>query len=242
MLQWDLVTAEREVLTQIKLGLGGSGWKESYLTFQPEFEAIFDARARELGVRVFMDTTAVKLEQEETGARLFVQSSSNPTPEPSVIHASFILGADGAGSFVRRACGIEQTDLGFKPTISSSSTSNITIQTGIFHSSLRSTRCWTSTVPCWPDAGVATAGLALSSMPKKVRAANTLRAWTPVGSSWRVGYLSRRRKDHSSLRLFLREQACESVATRSSAAGGRCRAHDASVHGAVPVLRHSRLA
>lgn len=114
MLQWDLVTAEREVLTQIKLGLGGSGWKESYLTFQPEFEAIFDARAQELGVQVFMDTTAVKLEQDETGARLFVQSSSNPAPEPSVIHASFILGADGAGSFVRRACGIERTDLGFK--------------------------------------------------------------------------------------------------------------------------------
>ena len=114
MLQWDLVTAEREVLTQIKLGLGGSGWKESYLTFQPEFEAIFDARAQELGVRVFMDTTAVKLDQDETSARLFVQSSSNPASELSVIHASFILGADGAGSFVRRACGIERTDLGFK--------------------------------------------------------------------------------------------------------------------------------
>ncbi len=114
MLQWDLVTAEREVLTQIKLGLGGSGWKESYLTFQPEFEKVFDARAQELGVKVFMDTTAVKLEQDAEGARLFIQSSSNPAPEPSVIHASFILGADGAGSFVRRACNIERVDLGFK--------------------------------------------------------------------------------------------------------------------------------
>ena len=113
MLQWDLVTAEREVLTQIKLGLGGSGWKESYLTYQPEFESIFDARALELGVKVSMDTTAVKLEQDSEGARLFVQSSSHPGPEPSVIHASFILGADGAGSFVRRACGIERVDLGF---------------------------------------------------------------------------------------------------------------------------------
>ena len=114
MLQWDLVTAEREVLTQIKLGLGGSGWKESYLTFQPEFEAIFDARATELGVRVFMDTTATKLEQDANGARLFVQSSSQPGPEPSVIHTSFVLGADGAGSFVRSNCEIERVDLGFK--------------------------------------------------------------------------------------------------------------------------------
>ena len=44
----------------------------------------------------------------------FVQSSGSPAPEPSVIHASFVLGADGAGSLVRRACGVERTNLGFK--------------------------------------------------------------------------------------------------------------------------------
>jgi 2-polyprenyl-6-methoxyphenol hydroxylase-like FAD-dependent oxidoreductase len=114
MLQWHMVTADMELLTTIKLGEGGSGWKESYLTYQPEFEKIFDARARELGVRVFMNTTAVRLEQDADGARLFVQSSSQPNSEPTVINASFILGADGAGSFVRSAVGIERMDLGFK--------------------------------------------------------------------------------------------------------------------------------
>ena len=114
MLQWHMVTADMELLTTIKLGESGSGWKESYLTYQPEFEKIFDARARQLGVRVFMDTTATKLEQDDHGARLFVQSSSRPAAQPSVIHAAFILGADGAGSFVRSEIGIERMDLGFK--------------------------------------------------------------------------------------------------------------------------------
>ena len=114
MLQWHLVTAERELLATIKLGQGGGGWKESYLTYQPEFEKIFDARAVELGVRVFMDTTATKIEQDAKGVRVFVQSSSQPGPEPSLIEASFLLGADGAGSFVRSALGIERVDLGFK--------------------------------------------------------------------------------------------------------------------------------
>ena len=114
MLQWHLVTAEMELLATIKLGEGGGGWKESYLTYQPEFEVIFDACARDLGVRVFMDTTALKIEQKADGAQLFVQSSSNPGSDLSVIDASFIIGADGAGSFVRSAIGIERVDLGFK--------------------------------------------------------------------------------------------------------------------------------
>ncbi len=114
MLQWHMVTADMELLATIKLGEGGSGWKDSYLTYQPEFEKIFDARALELGVRVFMDTNAVNIEQDAEGARLFVQSSSRPESDLSVIHASFILGADGAGSFVRKMMGIERVDLGFK--------------------------------------------------------------------------------------------------------------------------------
>ena len=114
MLQWHMVTAEMELLATIKLGEGGGGWKESYLTYQPEFEEIFDARARELGVRVFMDTNAVKIEQDLGSTRLFVQNSSQPGSDLSVINASFILGADGAGSFVRKAMDIDRIDLGFK--------------------------------------------------------------------------------------------------------------------------------
>jgi len=53
MLQWSFVTAEMEILANIKLGEGGAGWKDSYLSYQPEIEEVFDARARELGVRVY---------------------------------------------------------------------------------------------------------------------------------------------------------------------------------------------
>ncbi len=114
MLEWELVTAEMEVLAKIKLGLGGAGWKESYLTFQPEFEEIFDARAKELGVRTFMGVSALSIEQEPHGVRLAVRATDDSTSDPCVIESSFLIGADGARSFVRGAIGVERRNLGFK--------------------------------------------------------------------------------------------------------------------------------
>ena len=64
MLQWQLVTAEKELLATVKLGESGAGWKSSYLSYQPEFEVVFDAKVRELGVRIFMGLTAVELKQD----------------------------------------------------------------------------------------------------------------------------------------------------------------------------------
>ena len=114
MLEWELVTAEMEVLAKIKLGEGGGGWKESYLTYQPEFEAIFDARAQELGVQVFMGVSALNIEQDGSRVRLGVRVTDDADAEPCVIESSFLIGADGARSFVRGAIGIERRNLGFK--------------------------------------------------------------------------------------------------------------------------------
>ncbi len=114
MLEWHLVTAEREILAEIKLGVGGGGWKESYLTYQPEFEAVFDARAKALGVRIFMGVNALSVEQDEGGTRLQVQQTEEPGSMPAVINAAFVIGADGANSFVRGAVGVERRNLGFE--------------------------------------------------------------------------------------------------------------------------------
>ncbi len=123
MLQWQLVTGAMEVLATIKLGESGAGWKDSYLSYQPEFEVIFDAKVRELGVRVFMGLNAVDIEQDSDRVRLRVQGSDDsigvPVPEKHkgqscLIDAAFLLAADGARSFVRDALGIQRRDLGFK--------------------------------------------------------------------------------------------------------------------------------
>ena len=123
MLQWELVTGQMELLATIKLGESGAGWKDSYLSYQPEFEVVFDAKVRELGVRVFMGLDANAIEQKDDRAFLTVSGSEDnigvPVPDKfkgqsCVMDASFILGADGARSFVRDALQIGRRDLGFK--------------------------------------------------------------------------------------------------------------------------------
>jgi 2-polyprenyl-6-methoxyphenol hydroxylase-like FAD-dependent oxidoreductase len=113
MLGWELVTAEREVLASITLGEDGSGWKPDYLSYQPEVEAIIDARARELGVRVFMAMTAGAIEEHRFAVDTVVRRSDDQA-DPVTISASYVIGCDGAGSFVRDAVGIDRIDLGFK--------------------------------------------------------------------------------------------------------------------------------
>ena len=77
MLQWELVTGDMELLATIKLGESGAGWKDSYLSYQPEFEVVFDAKVRELGVRVFMGLDAHAIEQKGDRAFLTVSGSED---------------------------------------------------------------------------------------------------------------------------------------------------------------------
>ena len=123
MLQWELVTGDMELLATIKLGESGAGWKDSYLSYQPEFEVLFDAKVRELGVRIFMGLNAVAIEQDADRARVTVRASDDSIGVPvrdkhkgqsCLIDAAFVLAADGARSFMRDALGIERRDLGFK--------------------------------------------------------------------------------------------------------------------------------
>ena len=118
MLEWSLVDAQMDVLATITLGQGGGGWKDSYLSHQPEIEEIFDRRAHELGARVFMGTAADRIENRPDGVTLTVSPSEAPADgeprEEHVIEASYLIGADGARSVVRSAIGVERLDLGFR--------------------------------------------------------------------------------------------------------------------------------
>lgn len=113
MLQWELVTAEREVLASIRLGEAGSGWKADYLCYQPELEDILDARVRQLGVRVLTGATVAGIDQDSQGASVTIRATDDPGAAARRVESAYALGADGAGSFVRRSLGIERLDLGF---------------------------------------------------------------------------------------------------------------------------------
>ena len=115
MLKWDLVTAEKEVLATIQLGESGAGWKESYLSYQPEVERILDPRARELGVRIFNGVNAEHLDQTAERASVTCRPIDDETAATTVIDAEFVIGADGASSLVLAALGIERAELGFDP-------------------------------------------------------------------------------------------------------------------------------
>ena len=111
---FETVTPEGEILESVVAPyLDASGWRPSYLFYQPEFESVIAARCVELGVSVFMNATVTGLEQLADAVKLTVHATDDPEGEPSVIEASFVVGADGANSFVRQAIGAAKEDLGF---------------------------------------------------------------------------------------------------------------------------------
>ncbi len=114
LVSFETVTPEGEVLESVVAPyFDGSGWRPGYLFYQPEFEDVLVARSLELGVAVFMNATVTHITQHPDKVDLIVHASDDLQGEPSVIQASFVLGADGAKSFVRQTIGASKVDLGF---------------------------------------------------------------------------------------------------------------------------------
>lgn len=117
---WLNATGEQLMLQPaLDTGDAASGWWSDYTQWQPNLEAIFDAAARAAGAEVFLGWQAVGLEQIDGAVRLTVErtvldSAGRPalTGELRTVEARFVVGADGAGSFVRDALGIAREDLG----------------------------------------------------------------------------------------------------------------------------------
>jgi 2-polyprenyl-6-methoxyphenol hydroxylase-like FAD-dependent oxidoreductase/catechol 2,3-dioxygenase-like lactoylglutathione lyase family enzyme len=99
-----------------------SGWESSYLFFQPELEAALDRLGcAEPGVTVERGWVAEGLVDSADCAQLTVRrvvedERGRPvrTADTRTVRAHWVIGADGANSFVREATGIGRRDLGFK--------------------------------------------------------------------------------------------------------------------------------
>jgi 3-(3-hydroxy-phenyl)propionate hydroxylase len=103
-------------------GLGRSGWESDYMFFQPELEAAIHRHACvPAGVTVERGWVADGLVDSGDHAELNLHRVSEEetgqlakTGERRAVRARWVIGADGANSFVREVSGITRRDLGFQ--------------------------------------------------------------------------------------------------------------------------------
>jgi 2-polyprenyl-6-methoxyphenol hydroxylase-like FAD-dependent oxidoreductase len=99
-----------------------SGWEADYMFFQPELERAIDSHAcGPAGITVARGWTAEALLQSDEQVELTLRRVSEEEPgrlaltgETRTVSARWVVGADGANSFVREASGISRRDLGFQ--------------------------------------------------------------------------------------------------------------------------------
>jgi 2-polyprenyl-6-methoxyphenol hydroxylase-like FAD-dependent oxidoreductase len=97
-----------------------SGWFSDYSMWQPNFERVLDAGAREFGAEVRLGWEVVAVEQFEDRVEV-VACRNDQEPDSdrlwrsedyARLSASYLVGADGANSFVRASQAIPREDLG----------------------------------------------------------------------------------------------------------------------------------
>jgi 2-polyprenyl-6-methoxyphenol hydroxylase-like FAD-dependent oxidoreductase len=101
--------------------VGRSGWDPGYTFYQPTLERALDRAVRALpSATVHHGWSAEALEQADGHVELTLRrvrepwtGHLEPTEETRTVRARYVIGADGANSFVRRAVGIGFEDLGF---------------------------------------------------------------------------------------------------------------------------------
>ncbi|HEX2358350.1 MAG TPA: bifunctional 3-(3-hydroxy-phenyl)propionate/3-hydroxycinnamic acid hydroxylase [Solirubrobacterales bacterium] len=98
-----------------------SGWEPDFLFHQPEFERALDEVCCVDGVAVHRGWVAEGLVDEGDSVTLTIRRHEerapgrlDPTDETRTVRARWLVGADGANSFVREATGITRRDLGFR--------------------------------------------------------------------------------------------------------------------------------
>jgi 2-polyprenyl-6-methoxyphenol hydroxylase-like FAD-dependent oxidoreductase len=103
-------------------GLAPSAWETDYMFFQPELERALDHHAcAEHGVSVERGWVAEGLTDTGVGIELSLRRADEAeagrlvlSGERRTVRARWLVGADGANSFVREACAIGRRDLGFQ--------------------------------------------------------------------------------------------------------------------------------
>ncbi len=117
--QWR--NARREMLLELDWrGIGPGGWPVSNMFSQPELERVLDRHVKaQPTVTVHQGWSATAMTQAPDGVHLEMERGDvcdgqwQPTGERGAVQARWVIGADGANSFVRRTLGIEMHDLGF---------------------------------------------------------------------------------------------------------------------------------
>ena len=123
MTSYDLLDANRQLLQRISWsGDGPCGWHSDYVFYQPDLEDALDSVARaQPTVEINHGWKAVKLNQDADSAELTIQKACYEREsgwtfedETRIVRARYIVGADGANSFIRSSSGIDMEDLGFE--------------------------------------------------------------------------------------------------------------------------------
>lgn len=112
--------AEGETLLEVDwTSMTDSGWRTRYWFYQPELEKRLRDMATTMdNVEIICGFSAVGISQDEDSATIHGVYADNPEVVPSDaprrdIRARYIVGADGANSFVRTTLDLEMNDLGF---------------------------------------------------------------------------------------------------------------------------------
>ena len=118
--QWFGANGE-PILRFDRQSVASSGWEGSYMFFQPELEAALDrAGCADSRISVHRGWVAEELVDSDEGAALTVRRVDDAggglalSGDRRTVRARWIIGADGANSFVREATGITRRDLGFQ--------------------------------------------------------------------------------------------------------------------------------
>lgn len=110
-----------EILRMRHPGLGPSGWEPGYLFYQPTLERALDQCVLSLPTAtVHCGWSAESLETFDDRVEVTLRrvreprvGELEPTDDTRTVRARYVIGADGANSFVRGAAGIGFEDLGF---------------------------------------------------------------------------------------------------------------------------------
>lgn len=103
-------------------GMGQSGWPTSSFFSQPQLEAVLAARAvRTQGLQLMRGWEAFEQQESADSVTLSLRQGAFANGgqwvallgEAQTVTARYVVGADGANSFVRRVIGTDMVDLGF---------------------------------------------------------------------------------------------------------------------------------
>ncbi len=100
---------------------GPSGWPTANMFSQPDLQQVLDRKAKSLaGVEVRQGWLVESVEDRGDEVTVIARKGEEERPgrfaatgEPVSVRARYVIGADGANSFVREVMGVGMTDLGF---------------------------------------------------------------------------------------------------------------------------------